>query len=235
MTLKLHVQKRTLAGKKVKTLRKHGKIPAVLYGHKIENINLEISRGDFLRIFKMAGESTLIDLAVAGEKDPVKVIIQDVQPDPLRGDFLHVDFHQVNMKEKLHTHIKLKFIGEAPAVKGFGGVLVTNKNSLEVKCLPGDLVSEIEVDLSALKSLEDSIRVGSLHIPKGIEVFDQPEDMVVIVTESKTEKEAEAMKAAPTEAKVEPEVIGKKEKEGEGAATDAESKKEEMKKTESEK
>ena len=233
MTLQLRVNKREEKGKKNTKLREDGKIPAVLYGHKVKNINLSVMGNEFRKIYKQAGESTLVDLSLENEKIPIKVIIQDVQRDPVREDFLHIDFHQVNMKEKLHTHINLSLVGEAPAVKAFGAVLVTNKYSIEVKCLPSDLVSEIPVDLSSLKNLEDSLRIKDLKIPKEIEVLDNPDEIVVIVTESKTEKEAEKMAQAPVEAKVEPEVIGKKEKEAEEvAATEEKTEKKAEKKSE---
>lgn len=213
MTILLNVKKRIEKKKKVDGLRSEGYIPAVLYGHKVENVNLSVSVGDFNKLYKLAGESTLIDLNIDESSKPVKVIIQDVQVDAVKRNFLHIDFHQVNMKEKLHTHIGLVFTGEAYAVKNFGGVLVTNKDTIEVKCLPTDLVSEITVDLSSLKNLEDTIRIKNLIIPRTIEVLDNPDEIVAIVSESKTEKDAATMTQAPTDVKVEPEVIGKKEKE----------------------
>lgn len=220
MTISLNVKKRIETKKKTSHLRKRGVIPAVVYGHKIDNLNISVLESEFRKVYNAAGESTLIDLLVENAAHPVKVIIQDVQLHPVMGDYLHVDFHQVNMKEKLHTNISLKFVGEAPAVKSSGGVLITNKNSIEVKCLPTDLIHEIEVDLSHLKKLEDSIRVKDLNVPKTIEVLDLSDEIVAIVTESKTEKEAEATNV-PVDTKIEPEVIGKKEKESADAEGDA--------------
>ncbi len=222
MTISLNVKKRTETKKKTSQLRKRGAIPAVVYGHKVDNLNVSVLENEFKKVYKAAGESTLVDLLVESSVNPVKVIIQDVQLDPVVGNYLHVDFHQVNMKEKLHTNISLKFIGEAPAVKSSGGVLITNKNSIEVKCLPADLIHEIEVDLFPLKNLEDVIRVKDLKVPKIIEVLDLPDEIVAIVTESKTEKEAEASNV-PVETKVEPEVIGKNEKESADAKGEAKS------------
>lgn len=220
MTISLNVKKRSETKKKTLQLRKSGVIPAVVYGHKVDNLNVSVLENEFKKVYKTAGESTLVDLLVESSANPVKVIIQDVQLDPVMGDYLHVDFHQVNMKERLHTNISLKFVGEAPAVKSSGGVLITNKNSIEVKCLPADLIHEIEVDLSPLKNLEDSIRIKDLKVPKVIEVLDLPDEIVAIVTESKTEKEAEAANV-PVDTKVEPEVIGQKEKESADAEGDA--------------
>lgn len=228
MTLKLNAKKRGNFGKKVSQVRTKGFIPAVLYGKRLENVSLQVSGNEFLKLYKEAGESTLVDVLIDSEKDSRKVIIQDVQRDPVSGEFLHIDFYQVNLKEKLHAHITLRFSGEAPAVKNLGAVLITNKHSLEVRCLPSDLVAEILIDVSKLEKFDDAILVKHLPIPLGIEVLDNPEEAVIIAAESKTEKEAEKMTEAPQAEKVEPEVIGKKEKE-EGAKAD-EPKKEESKK-----
>lgn len=225
MTLILQAKKRSEIGKKIKHVRNQGFIPGILYGHNVQNVNLSVPFAQFRKIYQQAGESTLVDLKVDDAESPVKVIIQDVQRDPVKGEILHVDFHQVNMREKLHAHITLKFTGIAPALKNFDGVLVTGKSEIEVHCLPSDLVHEIEVDLSSLKQLNDAIHIKDLIVPSGIEILDAASDIIVSVTESKTEKEAETMAQAPVaEVKVEPELVGKKEKEAEEADGEAEEK-----------
>lgn len=215
MNLVLNVKQRNATGKKVAELRKTGYIPGVIYGHKVKNANVSVSVNEFIKIYGRAGESTLIDLNLEGVSEPLKVIIQEVQRDPVKQKFLHVDFHQVNMYEKIHTHISLVFKGDAPAVKNFGGVIVTNKSSLEVKCLPADLVHEISLELSSLENLDDAIRVKDIQVPKGIEVLDDPHEIVVNVSESRTEQEAATITES-SEAPLEPQVVGKKEKKEEG-------------------
>lgn len=192
--LTIQAKKRIIYGKKLFQIRARGIIPAVLYGHKVKNVNLEVNEHDFTTLYTKVGSSTLFDLIIDSEK-PVKVIIQDIQKDPVKGEFIHIDFHQVSMKEKLHTEIPLQFIGIAPAVKTFGGVLVTNKNGLNVKCLPQDLVSEIQVDVSVLQKLEDSIKIKDIKIPEKIEVLDNPNDIVASV--KVTKEEVEQPKPAP--------------------------------------
>lgn len=185
-TLLLKVQKREAMKKKLNTLREKEIVPAVIYGHKIKNTNVQVSMHDFIKVHRVAGESTLFDLEINDEK-PVKVIIKDIQRDPVKGDIIHIDFHQVSMTEKLQAQIPLKFIGIAPAIKTFGGVFVTQKESLSVKCLPQDLVSDIEVDVTSIVNLEDSIKIKNIKVPEKIEVLDNPEDIVAAVIVTKEE------------------------------------------------
>ncbi|HLC89815.1 MAG TPA: 50S ribosomal protein L25 [Patescibacteria group bacterium] len=207
--LNLKADSRQQIGKAVKTLRTQGKIPAVLYGHEIKPINLILNYSEFEKIFRQAGESTLVDLLI-DQKNPVKVLIQDFQTDPVSSRFIHVDFHQVRMDEKLHAKISLKFIGESPAVKENGGILVTNFNFLEVECLPNDLVHEIEVDLSVLKNFSDSVSVSKIKVPAGIQILTKPEEVAVLVQEPRSEAELAELEAKP-EAKLPEAVVEKAE------------------------
>jgi large subunit ribosomal protein L25 len=193
---------RNLTGKKVDKLRKEGKIPAVLYGHKIKPVNLSVDYTVFEKIFNEAGESTLIDLAIEEQK-PIKVLIQDSQFNPMTNQIIHVDFYQVKMDEKLHTEIALKLINEAPAVKELSGILVTNLHNLSVECLPGDLVHEIEVNLSSLKTLDDVIHVSDLEVPNGIHVLNPAGDVIVLIQPPRSEKEIADLETKPIEAKPE--------------------------------
>ena len=212
----LKVQRRTEIGKVVRRLRRQGLIPAVLYGHGVTNVNLAVPFHQFAKAFKAAAHSSLVDLVVDGGS-PVKVLIADVQANPQSGQTAHVDFRQVKMSEKLHTQIPLRFAGEPPAVKAFGGVLVTNLQALPVSCLPQDLVPEIVVDVTKLANLHDSLQIKDLALPNGVEVLLKLEEIVVTVIPPRSEEELAQLEAKP-EAKVEAvEVVGKKPKE-EGAA-----------------
>jgi len=233
----LKAQKRDVVGKAASRIREKGLIPAVVYGHKIKNINIQVASNEFMKVYREAGESTLFDLSL-NDASPVKVIIQDVQKDPVKGDFIHVDFHQVSMKEKLQTQIPLKFVGVAPAVKAFGGVFVTQKESINVKCLPQDLVSEIEVDVTPMVTLEDSLRIKDLRVSEKIEVLDNPQDIVASVIVTKEE----VIEVKPAETVTEAGAATAEKKEGEGApdkgqaaGEKSESKKAEAKKTEAKK
>lgn len=196
MTLKLNANIRNSLGKQAQETRQAGKIPAVIYGHGFDNKNLELEYNAFDKVFKEGGESTIIDLSIEGE--PVKVVVSDVQYDPLQGRYRHVDFHQIKMDEEITANVELKFVGEAKAVKDLGGVLVHNISELEIKCLPGDLVGEIEVDVSKLDTFDDVVTIADLPISDKIEIIGhEPSDVVAIVAKPREEEVAEAV-VAPT-------------------------------------
>jgi large subunit ribosomal protein L25 len=184
---------------------------------------LVIADGEFQRVYRQAGESTLVNLMVDGTA-PVKVIIQEVQRHPITGRPIHVDFHQVRMTEKLHTEIPLAFNGEAPAVKELGGVLIKNIAHIKVEALPGDLIHEIPVDVAVLKTFDDLIHVSDLKVPPGITVLDKLEEVVALVTPPRSEQElAELEQAVVDEKAAVEQVEGVKKEEpapAEGEATE---------------
>jgi len=173
---------------KANALRRKGFLPAVIYGHGEKNQNLSLNCNQFLKIYKTAGTSSLINLRIDNHQ-PVNVLIEEVQQDPKTDKIIHVDFHIVKMTEKIHTEIGLVFEGEAPGVKELGGTLVKNRDQIEVECLPGDLVHEIKIDLGVLKNLHDAVHIKDLNIPKGIAVLADPEEVVVTVVPTKVEEE----------------------------------------------
>lgn len=173
---------------KAQVVRQRGMVPGVVYGHKFENLNLEINQRELEKILKEAGESSLLDLDVDGKKVG-NVVISDYQLNPLSGEIVHFDLHKVRMNEKIVANVALELEGEAPAVKELGGTLVVVKDELEIRCLPGDLLAEIKVDISALKDLEDMIRVKDLKISDKVEILDEEEDVLVQVEAPRTEEE----------------------------------------------
>jgi large subunit ribosomal protein L25 len=194
--LKLEAKKRDVVGKQVKQLREEGLIPAVVYGHGIEAKDISVDYRAFEKTLRGAGESSLVDLVVNGD-EAVKVLIQDVQYDPLKERVIHADFRQVNMKEKLEADVILKLVGEAPAVKALGAILVRNLSAITVKCLPQYLVHEIEVDLGALKNFDDSIKVSDIAVPEGMEFMNGPEELVVLAQQPISEEELAALETKP--------------------------------------
>src|SRR3990167_10325782 len=212
-SVSLDAQQRDIIGKKVKTIRAQGVTPAVLYGHGIENVLLSIPTKILEKVYKQAGESTLLDLTVDG-KNQRKVIIQDIQYDNVKGNIIHIDLHEVKMTEILTTEIPLKFIGESKAVKELAGVFLANMDHLKVECLPGDLVREIEVDISVLVDFESAIHIKDIKTPKGIEVLDNGDEVVAVATPPRAEEEVAAPPAEGEAAKVaEVAVVEKKKKE----------------------
>jgi len=187
--------KRAVLGKRVQKLRNAGTMPGVLYGHNVETTHVEMNERDFNKAFKQAGESTIINLVIDGQTQPV--LIHDVQHHYLKGQPIHVDFYAVNMTEKLTATIPVHFIGEAPAVKAMGGVLVKNLSEVEVECLPGDLPQFIEVDISSLNTFEDAIRVSELKVSDKVRIINNPEDMVANVTAPRSDEEMAELEKAP--------------------------------------
>lgn len=186
--VKLEAKTRDVFGKKTNKGRRQGLVPAVVYGRGIKTESLWVNTLDLERLLKKAGESTVIDLLIGG-KDGRNVIIYDLQRDPVADKYMHVDFFQVRMDEEIETEVELNFVGEAPAVKEQGGVLVKSLSEIMVKCLPGDLPSEINVDISALKTFEDHICVKDLKISPKVKIELEPETVVALVEEPRSEAE----------------------------------------------
>lgn len=203
--LQLNAKTREKLGRNVKKLRREGIIPAVLYGHKIKNINLETDEREFEKVFKKTGESVLIDLKIAfqnGKNEVRKVLIHNAQKDSVKEKFLHIDFYQVKMTEKITAEAVLNFVGESPAVKNLEGILIKNFDKIQIECLPQDLVRNIEVDISKIKNLEESVYVKDLPVSKGVNILANPEEPVATVISpsvQEEEKEEEERKAEDVE------------------------------------
>ncbi|MGA2667030.1 MAG: 50S ribosomal protein L25 [Patescibacteria group bacterium] len=199
MEIALKADQREVLGKKVKKLRKNGQIPAVLYGRKSDPISLALNRKEFFQVQKVAGEATLIDLQIPGQKE-TKALIRQIQRHPVSDNILHVDLYRVDMTQEIETEIPFEFTGVSPAVEELEGNLITNKDSVKVKCLPNKLVSEIKVDIGTLKTFEDLIHLSDINVPAGIEVLDDSEEIVAQVTPPRSEEELAELEAETTAA-----------------------------------
>jgi len=197
-------------------------IPAVMYGHGIKPQNIWVTYLEFEKAYKEAGESTVIELEIDGKK--VNVLVHDNQVDPITGKFTHIDFFQVNMDEKIETNIPLEFIGESPAIKELGGMLVKSLDEIKVSCLPADLPSEIIVDISRIKAFSDHIKIKDLDISDKVKVLDDENMVVALVEAPRTEEEM-----ASLDEKVEEDVTKVEGVVKETPATEGEEKKEEKK------
>lgn len=188
----LHASQRSTTGRNVRIVREQDLVPAVMYGHGIENINLSLPAREFQTVYGAAGESTLVDLLVDAA-EPVKVIIQDVQKDGVSDRILHADLYQVNMKEKITAEVPIVFVGESPAVKTLGGILIKNLAKVEVESLPADLPHELQVDISGLKLFTDKITVGNIQVPAGVTLRAEATEAVILVEEPRSEEELKAL------------------------------------------
>lgn len=203
--LLLNATIRTERGKKTKKLREKGILPGVLYGPKISsNVSVSLKYDDFEKIYKESGGSSLISLDI--DKKESIVLIRDVVVHPITQKFIHADFYQVPMEEKITITIPFVFEGEAPAVKDEGGVLIRNVYEIDVSALPKNLPREIKVDLYALQHLNDSIITKDLVVPEGVTI-DAEDDLVIVSVSAPEEAEIveEVEEVMPEEIKTEAE------------------------------
>ena len=213
LTLPAQIRKET-GRAKVKEIRKRDNLPAILYGPKVKAISLEINLREFEKVYKEAGESTLVSLEIPDEKTKPMVLIHDVKLAPLTLQPIHVDFYQPFLEEEVEVTVPIIFEGEAPAVKELGGTLVKNISEVEIKALPQKLPHEIKVNVEVLKTFEDHILIKNLILPESVKILKDPEEIVALIASpEKVEEELEK----PIEEKVEEveKVEEKKEKEPE--------------------
>lgn len=184
---------RDIVGRKVKQLRAQGQIPGTVYGKNVKSVSVAVADSAFDKVYKEAGETGLVELVVG--KDLRPVLVHTLQRDPVTNRVLHVEFHQVDLKEKVRTNVPLELSGDAPAVIGKVGVLLTLIDEVEVEALPADLPEKLIVDVSKLAEVDQEVKVGELKIPAGVTVLTAKDQSVVRVG-ALISKEAEAEAAA---------------------------------------
>jgi large subunit ribosomal protein L25 len=201
--------RREIIGKQVKSLRKEGKLPAVVYGRHIDPLPITLDYRDASRTLQGLSLSALIHLHVDGEEH--FALVRDKQRDILRGNLTHVDFQAVSMTEKVRAVVRIEFEGQSPAVTEQGGILVTPIEQLEVESLPGDLPEAFKVDISILKEVGEMINVGDLDLPKGVTLAYDPEETVAVVTWPEAELVEEEEEVVEEE--LEPELVERRREE----------------------
>ena len=219
--LELEASKRDVTGKKVRFLRRQGVIPANLYGHGVDSTPINVDARSLKHLLAHAGKTDLISLKVDDSKDPVKVLMREVQRNPLTDEPLHVDFYQVRMTEKIKADVPLVFIGEAPVLKNVKNSSISHLiDSLHIEALPDDLPHNLEVDVSNIEELDQAIYVKDISLGHGITLLSDPEQMVVKVIEARKEEVIEV----PAEAELaeEAEVTEEAEEAAEAKAEPAE-------------
>src|SRR3989338_8601515 len=190
-TVALSARLRELTGKKVKTLRLKGDIPGVVYGHGLDSTPITVERVALKKAFAKAGSGTLVDLTI-GEQKPIKVLFHEPQVHYLSGEPIHFDLYAVKMDEEIETTIPIIFVGISPAVDELEGNFIANRDELTIKCLPGNLIPNVEVDISILKTFDDSIKVSDIQVPETVQIQDEMEETVALVTAPRSEEELEA-------------------------------------------
>jgi large subunit ribosomal protein L25 len=210
----LQANVRSAVGKGLHALRTSGRIPAVLYGPGVDAIPIELEAKTTAQVLNSLTGSTLVRLDV--DKKKYSVLLRDVQRNSIRRTILHADFYAVPSDREIRVRVPLQLTGESPAVNDFGGILVHTLADLEVECLPKDLVSEIEVDISRIESIGDSIAIKDIVLPPGIKVLvDADETIVTVTAQMAEEEEVPVVAAGAVTGEVEVIEKGKKLEEGE--------------------
>ncbi len=216
MDLKLQATKRTVQGRHVRMLRKEGAVPGVVYGHRTEAEPVALDAAEFRRVYAKAGRTHLIDFVLDGGR-PQKVLIKEIQKHPRYEGPIHVDLFRIDLKEKLQIDVPISVVGESPAVKRGDGDLLISLHSLRVECLPSDIPEAVEVDVSGLEEIDDSVRVHELKFPEGVTLLTGGDEMIVKV---QAHRVAEEPVAEAAEGEGEAAEAGEEEGEGEEAAAE---------------
>ncbi len=213
----MSAQPRQVIGKQVNALRRSGVVPAVVYGSHLDKpLTLQIDEKTLKQVVSKAGHNRLIKLTLDGGA-PRLVLAREVQRNSLTQRIIHVDFQEVSMTEKISTEVPLILTGTSPAVTRGEGLLIHGIDTVMIRVLPTELIDSIEVDVSSLNDLNQSLFVSDLHVGEQIEILTPRDEMVAKVVPVKEEVITEEVPAAVAE----PEVIGKGKKEEEEGAEGA--------------
>ncbi len=189
--IKLKFEKREVFGRKVHRIREKGIIPANIFGKNIESMAITVDAKEFDTVFKKVGETQIINL------DGKPVLVSNIQVDPISGNYLHIDFRQVDLKEKIEAKIPVELEGESPAEKQNLGVVLQQINEVEVEALPDHLPEKIVVDISGLIEVDQAIFVKDLKVSKDVEIKTDMESIIVKV-EPPTKEEVVEVPVAET-------------------------------------
>ena len=208
----LKATKRDVVGKKVGALRRQGKLPAVLYGHRIETTAIMLDAHEGAQTLSHLTSSTLVMIDLEGTEYLARV--REKQRDCVKNRLVHLDFQVVSLTEKMRAKVGIELAGTAPAVKNFNAVIHTGVTEVEIECMPQDMPERIVVDISGLAEIGDSIRMHDLVLSDKVKMLVDPEETIAVATAPRKEEISEE---APVEEEAAPEVVervkGKKEKE----------------------
>ena len=205
--INLIATQRKVFGRKVNKLRREGKLPANIFGKDVTSTAIEINTKEFQNVFKEAGETKIVEISLGDKKLPT--LIHSIQKDPVEDTLVHVDFLQVNLKQKVTAAVPLEFEGESPAEKQGLGTFITYVDEVEVEALPGEIPEKFIVDVSKFENVDDQIKISDLKYDKEkITITDDPEKIIAKVEELRAEEVAPEPVAAaegetPTEGQTE--------------------------------
>lgn len=199
-TYELQAEKRTILGKKVKQLRKKGVVPGNVFGKKTPSVAIQVDHKALVATLKKAGETSLVNVKIAGETKARPVLVAGYAQNPVTGELLHVDFHEVDLNQKTTAMVPVKVVGESEVVKS-GNVLVMLKNEIEVEALPTDLPDALEIDITSLTEVGATLHAKDLKVDRSkVTLSIEDEEPIVTVQEPAKEEVVEAPVAEGSEA-----------------------------------
>lgn len=176
--MQLKANRREVTGKAARKLRHEGLLPAVIYGQRNPSISVQLDLHEFERVFARTGKTQLIDLVVESGR-PQKVLVREVQRSPRWNTLLHVDFHQVSLRERMQVEVPIAITGEAEPVRAGEADVLLVLHTLRVECIPTRIPEVVEIDISGLTQIDDVVRVGEVPLPEGVTAVADPEDVIV--------------------------------------------------------
>jgi large subunit ribosomal protein L25 len=197
----LKATKREITGKKVKNIRKDGKLPAVIFGPSREALNIELNPKEFAKLFTQVGYSNIFEIEIEGIGKS-RALFKEIQINPLMDKAIHVSIYEVDMKKPITAEVPVVIIGESPAVKNNLGLLVTPVTSLNVHCLPADLPSQLEINIDNMSQVGDSILVTALELPKNVSFASDVQNEMVLAYISSPQKALKSDSATESEEEV---------------------------------
>jgi large subunit ribosomal protein L25 len=201
----LSVEPRQVTGKKVAQLRRDGILPGNIFGHGIESQAVQVNMEALHDTLHGSAANEVFDIQVKGERSARPVVIHKAQRNPLNGSLLHLDFYQVQLREKMRADVQLVFTGKSGAIDTYNGVLVTALESVHVEGLPLDIPGTIEIDISVMANLEDAIHVRDLALPENVVILNEPDVVIAKIASPRVSDEPETVgeTAAPAAAAAE--------------------------------
>ncbi|MGC9393866.1 MAG: 50S ribosomal protein L25 [Anaerolineae bacterium] len=202
-TLELRATPRKIVGgNRVKALRREDIVPGIIYGHGIDPIPVQFDSLEVEKAISQAGTSSTIQIYVEGVPDPYLAIFRDVQYHVIKRNVIHLDLQALSLKETVRVPVTVTLTGESPAIEEAGGVLLQILNELEIEALPTALVPSIEIDVSVLTEIGQSITVGDIAPPPGVTIHNAPHEIIaqaVYIEEEEEEEEVEVMEPGEVE------------------------------------
>lgn len=189
--INLTAEPRVNVGFGVKALRRTGKVPAVVYGHRIAPTHIQLDDKEVSTALRKSGRNSLITLNVVGS-GPKMVLAREIQRNAIKRTLIHIDFYEVSMNETIRTQIRVILEGVPAEVKGGTGVLLQELPLVDIECLPSQLFNSVTLDISGMK-IDDVIRVKDLVVPEGVQVHHDPETEVVRIGRFVETKEEEVV------------------------------------------